>query len=301
MLIPPPLRPGDTVAIVAPASPFPYADLDNAFRILRTEWGLNVLEGTYLGATAGPFAGTDAQRTADLQTAIDNPDIRAIFTARGGYGAYRIVDKLDFSALQTNPKWLIGYSDITVLLAHLEQQGLASLHAIMLRQFRLDSVTDDIETLRQWLFGENVAPYTAPFSLLNRPGTATGTLVGGNLSLLVHTLGTSSEGDWAGKLLFLEDIGETLFSLDRMLTQLRRAGKLAHLAGLLVGTFSDMVDNATMPYGVSANEIIADAVSDYAYPVVFGMPIGHEGRNLAMPVGVAGTLHVGPEGGVVSF
>ena len=302
MTTPPFLTPGDTVAIVAPASPFPYGDLQNAFHTLRHDWGLTVREGTYLQANAGAFAGTDEQRLADLQGAINDPQIRAIFAARGGYGSYRLIEKLDFSGLLTYPKWVVGFSDITVLLSHLQGLGIASLHAVMPRQFRLDTVADDVETLRQWLFGEAVAPYTAPANALNRPGTsAAGPLAGGNLSLLVHTLGTSSEVDWAGKLLFIEDIDETLFSLDRMMTQLRRAGKLTHLAGLLVGTFSDMRDNATTPYGKSANAIIAEAVADYTYPVAFGIPIGHEDRNLAMPVGLPATLQVGEAGSILTF
>jgi len=301
MLIPPFLKPGDTVVILAPASPFPYDDLANAFHTLRHDWQLTVQEGAHLQTSTGAFAGTDEQRLSDLQAAINDPSVRAIFAARGGYGSYRLVEKLDFSPLFTHPKWLVGFSDITVLLSHAQQLGLASLHAIMPRQFRLDTVAEDIETLRQWLFGEAVAPYTAAANDLNRPGTGTGALTGGNLSMVMHTLGTSSEVDWAGKLLFLEDLDETVFSLDRSMIQLRRSGKLAELAGLLVGTFSDMRDNATFPYGKNANEIIADAVSAYTYPVAFGMPIGHEGRNLALPVGLPGTLTVGPDGSTLSF
>lgn len=301
MLVPPFLKPGDTVAVVAPASPFPYVDLQNAFRVLRRDWQLNVVEGAHLQASIGAFAGTDAQRLADLQEAINDPSVRAIFAARGGYGSYRLIDKLDFTPLLTQPKWLVGFSDITVLLSHLQRLGVASLHAIMPRQFRLDNITDDVESLRRWLFGESVAPYLAQPHALNRLGTATGTLAGGNLSMLVHTLGTSSEVDWPGKLLFIEDIDETLFSLDRMLIQLRRSGKLASLAGLLVGTFSDLRDNTSMPYGKTADEIIAEAASAYTYPVAFGMPVGHEGRNLAMPVGISATLAVGQEGSRLAF
>lgn len=287
--------------IVAPASPFPYEDLQNAFNVLRHDWQLTVLEGNHIQARAGAFAGTDEQRLSDLQQAIDNPAVRAIFAARGGYGSYRLIDKLDFTPLLTQPKWIVGFSDITVLLSHLQQLGIASLHAIMPRQFRLDGIADDVESLRQWLFGEPVAPYTAPANRLNRLGSATGTLTGGNLSLLVHTLGTSSEVDWAGKLLFIEEIDETVFALDRTMVQLRRSGKLADLAGLLVGSFSDMRDNTTTPSGTTAYAIIADAVSDYTYPVAFGVPIGHEGRNLAIPVGLDATLHVGEEGSALVF
>jgi muramoyltetrapeptide carboxypeptidase len=301
MQIPPPLHPGDVVAVVAPASPFPYADLENAFYVLRHDWQLTVREGTYLTANVGAFAGTDAQRLADLQAAINDPQVRAIFAARGGYGSYRLIEKLDFSALHTYPKWLVGFSDITVLLAHAQRHGIAALHGIMPRQFRLTDIADDVETLRQWLFGEVTYPYTAPTHPLNRLGTCRGELAGGNLSMLVHALGTLSEVDWAGKIVFIEDIDETLFGLDRMMIQLRRSGRLAHLAGLLVGTFSDMSDNQTNPYNKTAYDIIAEAVSGYTYPVAYEWPVGHEGRNLALPVGVVGTLRVGQEGSEVEF
>lgn len=301
MQIPPFLQPGDTVAIVAPASPFPYGDLQPAFQVLRHDWGLAVREGTYLTASVGAFAGTDEQRLADLQAAINDPTVRAIFAARGGYGSYRLLDKLDLTPLLTHPKWLVGFSDITGLLAHAQRQGIASLHAIMPRQFRLADIADDVETLRQWLFGNVTHPYTAPAHALNRTGRATGPLAGGNLSLLLHTLGTSSEVDWTEKILFIEDIDETLFSLDRMMIQLRRSGKLERLAGLLVGNFADMRDNQTSPYGKTAHEIIADAVSAYAYPVAHEWPVGHEGRNLALPVGVSGRLTVGEGGSELVF
>ncbi|MEZ0539668.1 S66 peptidase family protein [Fibrella arboris] len=301
MITPPFLRPGDTVAVLAPASPFPYDDLQRAFHVLRHDWQLTVLEGAHLQASAGAFAGPDPQRLADLQTAINDPSVRAIFAARGGYGSYRLIEALDFTPLLTQPKWLVGFSDITILLSHLQQLGMASLHAIMPRQFRLDDTAEAIESLRRWLFGEMVVPYTAQPNALNRLGTATGTLAGGNLSLLIHALGTSSEVDWAGTLLFIEDLDETLFWLDRTMIQLRRAGKLANLAGLLVGTFSDMRDNVTTPYGKTATQIIAEAVAAYTYPVAFNFPVGHEGRNLALPVGLSGTLAVGEEGTVLRF
>ncbi|CCH01552.1 muramoyltetrapeptide carboxypeptidase [Fibrella aestuarina BUZ 2] len=308
MLIPPFLQPGDTVMIVAPASPFPYTDLQDAFRVMRQDWQLTIREGTYLTAQSGAFAGTDAQRLADLQQAINDPAVRAIFAARGGYGSYRLVEQLDLTPLLAQPKWLVGFSDITVLLAHAQQQGVASLHAIMPRQFRLSGTADDIETLRQWLFGEvtplrrgGLNPYMAEAHPLNRPGVGSGTLAGGNLSMLVHTLGTSSEVDWAGKILFIEDIDETLFSIDRMMTQLRRASKLEQLAGLLVGNFADIRDNQTNQMGKTAAELIAEAVSAYTYPVAYEWPVGHEGRNLALPVGLPGTLTVSENGSELVF
>lgn len=301
MLVPPFLRPGDTVVIVAPASPFPYDDLRDALRVMRQDWQLVVREGTYLTAGVGAFAGTDGQRLSDVQAAINDPSARAIFAARGGYGSYRLIEQLDLTPLLTHPKWLVGFSDITVLLAHAQRQGIASLHAIMPRQFRLSGVADDVETLRHWLFGETVQPYTAPAHSLNRLGMGSGTLAGGNLAMLLHTLGTSSDVDWAGKIVFIEDIDETLFNLDRMMIQLRRSGKLEHLSGLLVGNFADMRDNQTTPYGKTAYEIVADAVANYSYPVAYEWPVGHEGRNLALPVGGSGTLQVGGTGSELRF
>lgn len=301
MLFPPPLQPGDTVAIIAPASPFAYADLQPAFDVIRHDWQLTIWEGKTLQLSTGAFAGSDAERADDLQEAINNPNIKAIFAARGGYGAYRLVEQVDFRPLLKRPKWLVGFSDITVLLSHCQRMGLGTLHGIMPRGFRLPHTEQDIETLRQWLFGEKVAPYTVAAHELNRPGKATGALAGGNLSLLMHTLDTPSEVDWAGKLLFIEDIDETLFSLDRMMTQLRRTGKLANLAGLMVGSFSDMRDNASVPLGKSPEAIIADAVSTYTFPVAYGMPVGHVSPNLAIPVGQMASLDVTETGAVLLF
>ncbi|MBO0936111.1 LD-carboxypeptidase [Fibrella sp. HMF5335] len=292
MLTPPSLRPGDTVAILAPASPFAYDDLQAAFDVIRNDWQLTVWEGETLQLHAGGFAGTDAQRAADLQYAINEPSIKAIFAARGGYGSYRLIELVDFTPLLTQPKWLVGFSDVTVLLSHCQQLGLATLHGIMPRGFRLPQIEQDIETLRQWLFGLKVPPYTVKAHQLNRNGQATGPLAGGNLSLLLHTLGTSSEVDWDGHLLFIEDIDETLFSLDRMMIQLRRAGKLANLAGLLVGNFSDMRDNTSLPFGKTPAQIIADSVATYTYPMAFNVPVGHVSPNLALPVGLDATMNV---------
>lgn len=301
MLFPPPLQPGDTVAIIAPASPFAYADLQPAFDVMRNTWQLQIWEGRTLQLSTGAFAGTDAERAEDLQEAINNPDIKAIFAARGGYGAYRLVEQVNFRPLLKRPKWLVGFSDITVLLSHCQRMGLGTLHGIMPRGFRLPQTEQDIETLRQWLFGENVAPYTTRPHVLNRLGEVTGPLAGGNLSLLMHTLDTPSEVDWAGHLLFVEDIDETMFSLDRMMTQLRRAGKLADLAGLLVGHFSDMRNNTSLPFGQSPEQLIAEVVSGYAYPVTFGFPVGHVSPNLTLPVGRIAQLRVDETGGLLQF
>ncbi len=301
MISPPPLHPGDTIGIVAPASPCLYTDLLPALDLLRNQWQLNVVEGETLHARYGAFAGPDDLRRADLQRMLDNPDIRAIWCSRGGYGSYRIVDDLDFSGFLAHPKWLVGFSDITVLLNHAARLGVQSLHAIMPRQLRNPGYEHSLETLRQWLFGETPACYTAPAHPLNRPGTTTGMLLGGNLTLITTLLRTNSEPDWQGAILFIEDVDETLFSLDRMMTQLRRTGVLARLNGLIVGQFSDMRDNLTMPFGQSAQEIIAYAVRDYGYPVCFDFPTGHVDRNLALPVSRVVELVVTEERVILQF
>jgi muramoyltetrapeptide carboxypeptidase len=279
------------------ASRLDYETLEPAFHILRDQWQLEVIEGESLRSSYFQFAGDDALRTRDLQQMLDDPSIRAIFSARGGYGSYRILDRLDFTQFLKNPKWIIGFSDITVVHCHLHRMGVQSLHAIMPKLFGSEGVTDSIETLRQCLFGEPLTPYTSPAHLLNRPGSASGQLVGGNLTLLMHILGTPSDIDLTGKLLFIEDIDETLFSTDRMMIQLRRSGRLANLAGLLVGQFTDMRINDSSPFGKTANEIIAEQVAGYDYPVCFDFPVGHVARNLALPIGKIAELVVNEEGG----
>ena len=292
MIVPPFLRPGDTVGVVSPASWFPYEELADGLRILRDDWQLNVIEGDSLRAIDGPFAGSDDLRRADLQRLFDDPTVRAVFAARGGYGCYRIADGLDLTGLQVNPKWLIGFSDVTVLLSLLHNHQLVSLHGLMPRQFGDPDRAASLESVRQWLFGEIPAHYTVPVHPLNRIGQASGPLVGGNLTMLSNSIGTPTDVDLDGKILFIEDIDETFFSLDRMLTQFRRGGRLANLAGLVVGQFTDMRGNASLPFGKDANEIIADAVSAYRYPVLFDFPAGHVPFNLALPIGKTVTLQL---------
>jgi muramoyltetrapeptide carboxypeptidase len=299
--LPPFLSPGDTVGVVAPASWFPYDELADGLHILRHVWQLNVIEGDSLHAIDGPFAGSDDLRRADLQRLFDDSSVRAVFAARGGYGCYRIADSLDLSGLQANPKWLVGFSDVTVLLSLLCNHGLVSLHGLMPRQFGDPDRAESLESVRQWLFGELPTHYAVPAHSLNRQGKATGPLVGGNLTLLVNSLGTPTDLDFNGKILFIEDIDETLFSLDRMMTQLRRAGRLARLAGLVVGQFTDMRANLSLPFGKDSYEIIADAVSNYDYPVLFNFPAGHVNYNLALPIGKTIELVVQKQTGCINF
>ncbi|GAB2555441.1 S66 peptidase family protein [Spirosoma aerophilum] len=301
MILPPFLSPGDTVGVVAPASWFPYEELADGLRILREDWQLNVIEGDSLHAIDGPFAGSDDLRRADLQRLFDDPSVRAIFAARGGYGCYRIADGLDLSGLQANPKWLVGFSDVTVLLSLLCNHGVVSLHGLMPRQFGDPDREESLESVRQWLFGQGPAQYSPPIHPLNRPGQATGPLVGGNLTLLINSIGTATDLDFAGKILFIEDIDETLFSLDRMMTQLRRSGRIAELAGLVVGQFTDMRSNVSLPFGKDANQIIADAVAAYSYPVLFDFPAGHVAYNLALPIGKAVKLVIDAEQATLNF
>lgn len=282
---------------MAMASRLDYETLEPAFRILRDEWQLELVEGESLKSSYYQFAGDDFVRGRDLQQMLDDPDLHAIFSARGGYGSYRILDQLDFTQFLKKPKWIIGFSDITVLHCHLHRMGVQSLHAIMPKLFGNEGVSDSLTTLRQLLFGETVAPYTSPVNPLNRPGTATGQLVGGNLALLTHTLCTPSDVDLTGKILFIEDIDETLYSTDRMMIQFRRSGKLAGLAGLIVGQFTEMRINESAPFGQTVNEIIAEHVAGFDFPVCFDFPVGHVPRNLAMPVGRLAHLEVAHDSG----
>lgn len=301
MILPPFLRPGDTVGIVSPASWFPYEELTDGLRILRDDWQLNVIEGDSLHAVDGPFAGSDDLRRTDIQRLFDDPNVRAVFAARGGYGCYRIADGLDLAGLKANPKWLVGFSDVTVLLNLLHKNDIVSLHGLMPRQFGDPDRAASLESLRQWLFGEYPARYVVAAHPLNRLGRAKGSLAGGNLTLLINSLGTPTDLDFSGKILFIEDIGETLFSLDRMMTQLRRAGRLDKLAGLVVGQFTDMRANLSLPFDKDAYELIADAVAGYSYPVLVDFPAGHVDFNLTLPIGKLVELVVQKKSGQINF
>lgn len=293
-VFPPALRPGDVVAIVAPARKITAAEIAPAVRILET-WGLTVQLGETIGAEDHQFAGSDALRCADLQRALDDPTIRAVLCARGGYGASRLLDGLDLRGFRANPKWVAGFSDPTALLAHLwRHTRTASLHATMpVLMGRPDHETAD-DSLRRLLFGESRS-YSAPAHQLNRPGTARGPLLGGNLTVLHTLLNTASDADWNGAILFLEDLDEYLYHVDRMMGHLTRAGKLANLAGLVVGHFSLMRDN-TVPFGHSAYAIIRHHVEAYDFPIGFNFPAGHEPLNTAFIHGAAAELTVDDAG-----
>lgn len=258
------------------------------------EWGYQVKVGSTLGSdSTNYFSGPDDKRLQDFQEMLDDDTVKAILCGRGGYGMGRIIDRIDFKGFKRKPKWIIGFSDITVLHAHLyANYKIASLHAPMAAAFNDEGFRNEyVQSLKQTLEGKT-ARYQCGVHELNRPGKAVGELVGGNLSLLAHLVGTPSDIKTKGRILFLEDVGEYLYNIDRMLHQLKRAGKLAKLAGLIIGGFTDSKDTER-PFGKPVYEIIHDVVKEYDYPVCFDFPVSHEKQNYALKVGAGYKLIVG--------
>ena len=290
-IIPPYLKPGDTIGIVCPAGYMPFEKAQTCIETL-TGWGYKVIPGKTLGNQFHYFSGTDEERWKDLQQMMDDKNIDAILCGRGGYGTGRIIDKLDFSKFVKHPKWIIGFSDITVLHCHLLSNfKIASMHAPMAAAFNDGEFKNQyIQSLHDALVGER-AIYKTEGNSLDQPGKAKGILVGGNLSLLVNVIGTSSDIKTKNKILFIEEIGEYIYSVDRMMYQLKRSGKLENLKGLIIGRFSDMKDT-TIPFGESVEEAIKEMVKDYAYPVCFRFPVSHDKENYALKVGVKYKLTV---------
>jgi muramoyltetrapeptide carboxypeptidase len=295
LIQPPILKKGDKIAIIASARKISMSEIQSALAILQS-WGLEVVLGKNLFNTDNQFSGTDDERAADLQMALDDDSVKAIVSARGGYGTIRIIDKIDFSKFKKQPKWVIGYSDITVLHSHIHNFGIETLHATMPINFTKNE--EALETLWKSLFGEKL-DYNIASHPLNRNGFAEAEIVGGNLSLLYALSGSSSDIDTNEKILFIEDLDEYLYHVDRMMMNLKRSGKLKNLAGLVVGGMSDMKDN-TIPFGKTAEEIIIDAVKEYDYPVCFNFPAGHIDRNLALVFGKKMKLDVRENGSFLS-
>jgi len=278
---PPYLKPGDKIAITCPAKKLPNPMTD-AVALLES-WGLEVVLGETVNASYHQFAGDDELRAHDLQRFIDDDSIKAIIAARGGYGTIRIIDTVDFGRFATNPKWVVGFSDITVIHAHLfNNYGVQSIHGQMPVNIP-DASADSLASLRKALFGEELS-YAIHPNQLNRDGAGCGLLIGGNLSLLIAISGSKSDIDYAGKVLFIEDVGEYLYAVDRMMYTLKRAGKLQHLAGLIVGGFTEIKDN-DIPFGQTVPQIIRDVVSEYNYPVCFDFPAGHIPDNDSLILG----------------
>ncbi|TDX00258.1 S66 peptidase family protein [Dinghuibacter silviterrae] len=294
MTLPPYLQPGDTIGIVCPAGQMEAARARDCIDTLE-RWGFRVRAGRTLGHAFHYFSGTDEERLDDLQQMLDDPSVKAILCGRGGYGTSRIIDRLDFRAFVRSPKWVIGFSDVTVLHAHLfSVYQIASLHAPMAGAFQGEGAdSPSVATLKAALGGGKAAYRCAPHPF-NRAGRAEGVLVGGNLTLLAHLIGSRSEPDTRGLLLFIEDVGEYLYNLDRMLIQLVRSGKLEGLAGLIVGGFTDLKDTV-VPFGQTAEELIRDKVEGCGFPVCFGFPTSHGGENYALKIGGRYRLEVGED------
>ncbi|HAN49542.1 MAG TPA: LD-carboxypeptidase, partial [Amoebophilaceae bacterium] len=290
---PPLLKKKDKIAIVAPASKAGNSKsiIEKATKLFQS-WGLEVVLGKYVSLDSrNTFAGSDAQRAEDMQWALDDPTIKAVVSVRGGYGTTRIVDRLNFTRFLRNPKWIIGFSDITTLHIQLHKLGVVSAHGAMPTLFLNPQHKASIDSLRTLLF-EGAAHLTAPTNSLNRLGSVTAPVVGGNLTLICNNMETPSALDTKNKILVIEDIGGNLYALDRIMVQLKRAGKLQHLAGLIVGKMVHMQDLLSLPMNKSAEEIIQEHVASYNYPVTFQFPIGHQAPNLAFPHGKVGTLCV---------
>lgn len=284
--IPPYLKKGDTIGITCPAG---YMAKEKAQTCIDTlqSWGYEVMVGKTLGSKSkNYFSGNDEQRLNELQAMLDDDSINAILCGRGGYGVSRIIDQLDFAKFKKKPKWIIGFSDITVLHCHLNRQlKVASMHAPMAAAFN-DGGNKSvlIKSLQDALIGKQ-NNYIVRTNKFNKAGTAKGELIGGNLALLVNMIGTKSDINTKNKILFIEDIGEYIYSVDRMMYQLKRSGKLDNLAGLIIGGFTDMKDTER-PFGKTVYAAINDIISAYNYPVCFDFPVSHGKKNVALKVGI---------------
>jgi muramoyltetrapeptide carboxypeptidase len=300
LIIPASLRPGDAIGITCPAGNIPVIEIQPAIQQIES-WGFRIKVGDTVGKKDFTFGGTDAERAADLQQMMDDPSLKAILCARGGYGAVHIIDRLDFSGLAKSPKWIIGFSDITVILCHLHRNlNMASIHSKMCNSFPDDwSKAEPVQvasilSIRQALAGERIL-YTVLPNASNRAGSGEGQLVGGNLKTIETLAGTRSDIDTAGKILFVEDTGEYLYSIDRMFWHLERTGKLSDLKGLVIGGFKIKPDDPGDEFGRTLADIVFDRVKRYAYPVCFDFPVGHQKENYALKYGMMHRLQIAPD------
>lgn len=287
---PPILKKGDKIGIAAPARKISLAELEAAISIIENE-GFEIVYKQELFAIENQFAGDDFTRAVYFQKLLDDDEIKAIISARGGYGSIRIIDKIDFSSIAQNPKWIIGYSDITVFHSHLNRNfDIQTLHASMLLSFSENTKTT-LSGLFEVLRGGSPG-YEIETSTMNRNGKAKGLLTGGNLSVLYSLLGSRSFPQMDGKILFIEDLDEYLYHIDRMMMGLKRAGVFQHLAGMIVGGMTEMNDNE-IPFGKTAEEIVKETVDEYNYPVCFGFPAGHINDNRPLIMGAEVEMEVG--------
>ena len=291
MIIPPYLKKNDTIGIVCPSGFMPVDKAQTCIATLQ-QWGFRVKTGKTLGHQFHYFSGTDEERIGDMQSMIDDPEVKAILCGRGGYGLSRIIDRIDFGPLKKNPKWIIGYSDVTLLHCHLNKKiKIASMHAPMAGAFNDGVDNMYIQSLKNALLGKKSAYKTLPHEL-NRTGKAEGQLTGGNLSLLVNSIGSVSEPDVKNKILFIEEVGEYIYAADRMLQQLKRAGWFDRIKALIIGSFSEMKDTA-IPFGKTIYEVVKDITGLYDFPVAFDFPVGHTPENVALKCGADYRLIIG--------
>jgi muramoyltetrapeptide carboxypeptidase len=288
MIQPPFLQPGDTIYITAPAKAIEESVVLEAKKTLET-WGLIVRVAPHCLGRSAYFSGTDAERLADFQHGLDDPSIKAILCARGGYGCVRIVEELNWTSFQQNPKWIIGFSDVTVFHQKINQLGVESIHGIMPLGFTEGSVAAK-ETLKDSLFG-TPNMLEAPYVLENITGEARGELVGGNMAIVTSLLGTPLSYSFNNNILVLEDIGEHVYKIDRMLYSLRLAGAFNQIKGLILGGFTDMEDT-DVPFGKAIKELVLEQVRDLGIPVAFDLPIGHISDNQALVFGRTAVLKV---------
>jgi muramoyltetrapeptide carboxypeptidase len=297
MTTPANLQKGDTVAILATARKNVDNNLKPAIDLLNS-WGLEVVIGKTIGLDNNQLAGTDEQRAADFQEQLDNPNIKAIWCVKGGYGTVRIIDLLDFTKFKQHPKWIVGFSDITVLHNHLNTMGFKTLHAVM--PITVPRATKEaIETLRLSLFGTSL-DYEITTAPMNKLGKASGELVGGNLSILYSLLGSPSAIDCHDKILFIEDLDEYLYHIDRMMMNLKRNGCLESLKGIVVGSMTKMKDN-DIPWGKNALQIVEDITKNYNIPIIYNFPAGHIQDNRALILGSTVTMEVTPSKSSLTF
>ena len=297
MIQPPILIPGDTIGITCPAGSIPLEKVQNCILTLE-KWGFKVKLGKTVGSKKDCFSASDTERAAELQQMLDDANIKAVLCARGGYGLSRIIDQINFSGFNQNPKWVIGFSDITVLHAAIQKQNTMSIHGPMAAAFNKGAEGEIyIQSLKNCLLCENQIINAAPH-LLNKQGTATANLIGGNLCMIAHLIGSKNAMNTMGKILFIEDVGEAHYNIDRLIIQCKNAGILDDLAGLVVGGFSELKDNAT-DFGATAYEIIHAHISNFNYPVCFDFPISHALENFAVMEGATYTLEVTKEGSIL--
>ncbi len=302
LIQPPYLKVGDTVMIVAPSGVLKNRnrEVEQAKTLLK-RWQLNVIVGKHVFKKDNHFAGTDAQRCEDFQKALDHPNVKAIWSARGGYGTVRILDKLDYTKFKENPKWLIGYSDITALHNQFHVNGIESIHGLMCMSLTEDEteVETAINSFKKAIFGKSI-DYTIEGTSYNRTGNTSGQLIGGNLTILHTMLGSKESVDTSGKILFFEEIGEYAYHIDRMLQSLKRAGYFDNCKGVMVGSITKVRKNTT-PWGKPVEQLILDALAEYDFPIVFNVPAGHDKDNRALIMGREVKLKVGKDNSTIKF